>query len=104
MTEEQRFEEESAGAITEEIIEFTRTSPVNRMPNEPDQVIFDDPLVRFADGDDPIFTEYKTIIDSIHMIPREALAQAYEKNPSDLPERISVISWILPFTEKTRNK
>ncbi len=50
----------------------------------------------------PFFTEYKTIIGASHLTPREALAQAYNKNPEDMPARLSVISWILPITEKTR--
>ncbi|MFC1949968.1 epoxyqueuosine reductase [Chloroflexota bacterium] len=102
MSSKDQSQEELAQTVIEEIVEFARTSPLNRMPTDDKQVIFDEPLVRFADGDDPLFTEYKTIIDPTHLTPREALAQAYEKSPDDLPERISVISWILPITEKTR--
>ncbi len=96
----------SAGAaqfIEQEIKEFVRTSPANRMPLVAEAYnIFDEPLVRFADGDDPIFTEYKTIISPIHLTPREALSQAYDRRPEDMPTPLSVISWILPITEKTR--
>jgi epoxyqueuosine reductase QueG len=38
----------------------------------------------------------------VHFTPREALAAAYNKKPEDLPEKLSVISWILPIAEKTR--
>ncbi|MFH1382711.1 MAG: epoxyqueuosine reductase [Chloroflexota bacterium] len=89
-------------AIVAEITAFVRTSPLNGMPEAKEYPIFDDPLVQFADGDDPIFTQYKTIIAPTHLTPREALAKAYRKNPADMPEHISVISWILPITEKTR--
>ncbi len=64
--------------------------------------MWDDPLVGFADVDDPIFTEYKTIISPEHLTPREALAKACDKAPGELPARLSVISYILPAVEETR--
>jgi len=88
--------------IAEEIKAFTATSPLNHMPLPPDGFIFDEPLVQFADGDDPIFTKYKTAVDPTHLTPREALAKTFNKNPEDLPAHISVISWILPTVSKTR--
>jgi len=94
--------EEAGKFIQEEVAAFARTSRLNRMPDSGDDFIFDQPLVQFADGDDPIFSEYKTIIDSAHLKPREALARTYEKSPGDLPARLFVISWILPITAKTR--
>ncbi|MBU2536533.1 MAG: epoxyqueuosine reductase [Chloroflexi bacterium] len=91
-----------AASVQEEIRAFVRSSPINRMPDSNDDFIFDEPLVQFADGDDPIFNEYKTIIDRTHITPREALSKTYEKSPEDLPAHLSVISWILPITAKTR--
>lgn len=93
---------EKADTIKTKIISFAQESPQNRMPTPDKDIIFSEPLVQFADGDDSIFSEYKGIIDPEHMTPREALAKAYDKNPNDLPARLSVISWILPITEKTR--
>ena len=94
--------EETAASLQEEIRAFVRHSPLNLMPDSNGDSIFDQPLVQFADGDDSIFTEYKSIIDPTHLTPREALAMTCGKSPEDLPERLSVISWILPITEKTR--
>ena len=92
---------EASQFIEEEIKEFARTSPANRMPLTRDHIIFDEPLVKFADGDDPIFTRYKTIIAPTHLTPREALAKACSKSPEALSARLSVVSWVLPITEKT---
>jgi len=91
-----------ADLIIGEIRSFALNNPLNRMPASEKDFIFDEPLVQFADGDDPIFTEYKRIIGETHLTPREALAQISGKIPDELPERLSVISWILPITEKTR--
>jgi epoxyqueuosine reductase len=56
--------------------------------------------VRFADGSDAIFQEYKSIISSEHLTPSEAFARAFTDIP--VPNQVSVISWILPIVEKTR--
>ncbi|MFC2034668.1 epoxyqueuosine reductase [Chloroflexota bacterium] len=98
----ERFQTEPAQFIDREIKTFVRTSPLNRMPSNKDSVIFDKPLVKFADGYDPIFAEYKTIIAPTHLTPHEALAKAYSKNLEDMPLHLSVVNWILPITEKTR--
>ncbi len=96
------FETNPAQFIEQEITEFVRTSPANRLPFMNDYIMWDKPLVKFADGDDPIFSEYKTIIASTHLTPREALAKAHNISLEDIPTRLSVISWILPATEETR--
>ena len=62
--------------IEQEIKEFVRTSPDNRLSFINDYIVWDEPLVSFADGDDPIFTEYKTIIAPGHLTPHEVLAKA----------------------------
>lgn len=93
---------EAASLVEKEIRSFARRSRLNRLPLPGGGVIFDEPLVQFARGDDPVFAEYKSIIGPFHLTPREALARAYKKKPEDLPPRLSVISWILPITDKTR--
>ncbi len=104
MTDEAHYrtEAEAARLVEQEIKEFARTSPDNRLAFLNDYIMWDDPLVGYADGDDPIFTQYKTIISPEHLTPREALAKALGKDPAELPARLSVISWILPAVEETR--
>jgi epoxyqueuosine reductase QueG len=97
-----RPEAEMARFIEDEVRVFISTSPANHLPFTKDDIIFDEPLVQFANGDDPIFTDYKTIIAPTHLTPRQALARAYSKTPEDMPARLSVISWILPIVDKTR--
>ncbi len=92
---------EMAQFIREDVEEFVRTSLLNRIPGS-DDFIFDKPLVGYADGDDSLFSEYKTIIDLTYLTPREAIAKTFNKNPEDMPEHLSVISWILPISGKIR--
>ena len=60
---------ESAQLIEQEIKTFVLTSPLNRLSFIEDHILWDEPLVQFADSDDPIFTEYKAIISPTHLPP-----------------------------------
>jgi len=91
-----------AAHVIQEIKTFVVKSPLNRMATSDKDIYFDEPLVQFAGGTDPIFTEYKSIIGPEHLTPREALALSEKKEPEEIPARLSVISWILPIAEATR--
>jgi len=69
-------------------------------------IYWDEPLVGFASGMDPLFFEYKTIIGSFHLTPREVIAGALKEKGRGLllseMEQVSVISWILPASEDIR--
>lgn len=99
---QEKLETDPARFVEQEIKRFVLTSHDNRLSFLDDYLIWDEPLVGFADGDDHIFTEYKTIIATDHLTPREALATAYGRSLKGMPARLSVISWILPAAEKTR--
>jgi epoxyqueuosine reductase len=86
----------NARFIESEIKEFVRVSPLNRIPSDAEQCIFDEPLIKYADGDDSLFTQYKEIIGPVHLTPQEAIALALNKKPGDFSEKLFVISWILP--------
>jgi len=90
-----------AQLIETEIKSFVRNSPLNRMPDDKTQSIFDEPLVKFAEGNDPLFEQFKTIIGPDHLTPAEALLKTYNKQPEDDGKLVSVVSWILPVTRKT---
>lgn len=77
-------------------------SPLNRLPGFPASPIFDEPLVGFADGDDPLFDAYKSVVAPEHLTPREALAVAAAGGspPGALPH-VGVVSWILPIAAET---
>jgi epoxyqueuosine reductase len=66
----------------------------------------EEPLVGFASGLDPLFFEYKTLIGSFHLTPREIISAALKEKGRGLLfseiEQISVISWVLPISEDTR--
>jgi epoxyqueuosine reductase len=97
------FNSDPAQAITDEITDYVAASPLNRLESFNDAPIFETPLVAFADGDDPIFQEYKQIIGDFHLTPREALEiYRQRKDVESAPAAVNVVAAILPFPEATR--
>jgi len=93
--------------VIEQLIKnFVQTSELNRRTPLDHGAYWDEPLVGFASGNDPLFFDYKTIIGSFHLTPREIIAAALREKDRTLllseMEQISVIAWILPATEDIR--
>jgi len=66
--------------------------------------VFDEPLVGFVRGDDPLLYEYKRIVGPHHFTPEEIMKWQAEKNgvPAPKAEELSVVSFIMPITKKTK--
>jgi ferredoxin len=99
------FSKDPLAFLSKAIKEYTAKSPLNRLRAFSNEPIFDEPLVAFADGDDPLFQDYKGIIGDFHLTPREALKlHLHGKGPisGEDPPTVSVIAWALPITKKTR--
>jgi epoxyqueuosine reductase len=84
--------------IVDEIRSFAAESQANRFTDN-DARYFDEPLVGFASANDPLFTDYKRIIGSFHLTPRELTAAAGD---GDAWQPTTVVSWVLPVTRTTR--
>ena len=85
--------------IQKAIIQFTQKSPANRRKVDGGRY-WDQPLVGFASGDDPLFRQYKKIIGRYHFTPKEIFELTFGKGQR--PKQISVISWVLPASEDIR--
>jgi len=83
------------------------------LANHPDNImefpyfgerIFEEPLVGFVRGDDPILEEYKEIIGPHHFTPFEIMKWQAEKNnvPAPDAQSLSVVSIVMPLTKKTK--
>ncbi len=66
--------------------------------------VFDEPLVGFVRGDDPLFARYKEIIGPHHFTPAEIMAWQAANNDVSAPaaDEIAVVSVIMPIAEQTR--
>jgi epoxyqueuosine reductase len=81
-----------------EICRFVREEGGNRFPDSSERY-FDDPLIGFAAATDPLFTEYKSVIGQFHLTPGELVAAS---TPEDSWKPATVVSWVLPITDRTR--
>ena len=86
----------------------------NKLANHPDnsleypyfgEKVFDEPLVGFVRGDDPLFNEYKRIIGPYHFTPEEIMKWQADNNgvPAPKAEDLSVVSFIMPITRNTKD-
>ena len=78
-----------------------KNSPENSLKMEPDEKAWDEVLVGFSSGADPLYEEYKDLVGELHWTPLEAFSIQFPDvtvNPDDL----TVISWILPQREATK--
>lgn len=91
--------------LVEAIKKYVADSPLNRLTLVDNSPIWEEPLVAFADGDDPLFDQYKAVVGEFHLTPREALAAHVRATTGAAPPawpRVGVVSWILPAAKKTR--
>ncbi len=93
--------------VLEQLIKnFINEAHPNRRTQLDHGIYWEEPLVGFASGLDPLFFEYKTLIGSFHLTPREVISAALKERGRSLLfteiEQISVISWVLPASEDIR--
>jgi epoxyqueuosine reductase QueG len=93
--------ESSSVWITSLIRDYTANSPGNSLKNEAREKAWDEPLVGFCPGDDPIFQLYKDRVGPFHWTPLEIFRLAFPDDPAKADE-LTVISWILPHTETVK--
>jgi len=83
------------------IQEYVRNSPDNSLRNETNEKAWEEPLVGYARGDDPLFSFYKGDIGAFFWTPPEIFSLTFpDLNPA--PGELTVISWVLPQTEATK--
>ncbi len=93
--------------VLEQLIKnFINEAQPNRRTQLDHGIYWEEPLVGFASGIDPLYLEYKTLIGPFHLTPREIISAALKERGRGLLfteiEQISVISWTLPASEDTR--
>jgi epoxyqueuosine reductase len=102
-----QFRTEPCRFLENAIKEYVRTSPLNHLTRFDNSPIIEEPVVAFADGDDSIFQDLKTIIGEFHLTPREIMekyvsGKNWRFGPAAGLEKIGVVSWALPIARETR--
>ncbi len=83
------------------IEDFIAHDPRNTLKNRPEDKAFENPLVGFSRGDDPIFDLYKDAVGPFHLRPIELFEDAFPGTDAR-PEELAVISWVLPHIKQTK--
>ena len=81
--------------------DFLDQSPENTLQDKNNEKAFEDCLLGFSKGDDPIYEQYKDVVGPFHWTPLEIFSKAFPESKLDAQE-ITVISWILPHREVTK--
>jgi epoxyqueuosine reductase len=92
-------------SLVRAIKEYVRESPLNALKDIDGSPIYDEPLVGFADGDDPLFQQFKTVVSEHSLTPREALVAHVRETTGEEPPawpHVGVVAWVLPLTQETR--
>lgn len=90
-----------AGWITNLIQDFISTSPMNTLQDETMGPAWEEALVGFASGADPMWVQYKEYVGAFHWTPWEVFTQHHPGEPVG-PHELTVISWVLPQRASVR--
>lgn len=83
------------------IRDFIATSPYNTLRNQTKDPAWEDALIGFASGADPIWQQYKEYVGPFHWTPWEVFNQHCRAEKADI-EELTVISWVLPQRDAVR--
>jgi epoxyqueuosine reductase len=84
----------TSAQIVTELKRFTIEEALNYLSDTGGIAVYEPPLVGFADGFDPLFLKFKTMVGPEHFSPSEALTMATGCNP-DTITHLSIIAWAL---------
>lgn len=83
------------------ISDFLARPSENMLWNRGTEKAWDDPLVGFSRGDDPLYEDFKEYVASFHWTPVEIFSRTFPRCAATAAA-LTVISWILPQTEATK--
>ena len=83
------------------VIEDFNASSENSLMNPRNDPAWDKPLAGFANGNDPIWEEYKRDIGAFYWTPAEIFELTFPSVPVKQND-LTVVSWILPQTKQTK--
>lgn len=98
------FENDPKKFIEKTIQDYAATSPFNRLESFDGAFIFEPPIFGYADGDDPIFEQFKEVVHKDHFTPREILTKyllEVREDEAAVIEQISVVAIVLPYNRET---
>ena len=91
---------ENPAAWVESVVQSFCHSSENTLQDPTNERAWDDPLVGFSSGADPLYDQYKEVVGPFHWTPLEAFLLAWPGVKVE-PRDLTVVSWVLPHTGVT---
>lgn len=91
----------SADPVRRLIDDFIASSPLNTIRDAAGERAWDEALLGFASGADPIWQQYKEYVGPFHWTPWEVFSQHLPQEMARA-EDLTVIAWVLPQREPIR--
>jgi epoxyqueuosine reductase len=101
MTENPGKTRDAEAWIRDSIVRFTASGENSLCPDGVHEPAWEEPLVGFSRGDDPLYQKFKNDIGPFLWTPQEIFGATFPDAQAAAGE-LTVISWILPQTEQTR--
>ena len=76
-------------------------APENTLQDPTSERAWDEPVVGFSRGDDPLYQQFKDVVGPYHWTPWEVFRETFPATDVE-PADLTVISWVLPQTEATK--
>jgi epoxyqueuosine reductase QueG len=83
------------------IKDFISNSPYNQLQNATGEKAWDEPLIGFSAGNDPLYDEFKNHIGDFYWTPVELFSQTFPETSAPA-EELTIISWVLPHIAQTK--
>lgn len=97
-----QFERNEVDAVwVQRVIREFIASPANTIRNAANEQCWDEPIIGYSNGADPLYDFYKEDIGDFYVKPIEFMNHAYP-NLGLKPDQITVVTWILPQTTATK--
>lgn len=81
---------------------FSNDSLENTLRKGGGEKAWGEPIVGFSKGDDPLYDVLKKDIGTFYWTPTEVYKKTFPEEKDASPQELTIISWILPQTRKTK--
>jgi epoxyqueuosine reductase QueG len=92
---------DEAGWIEGLVRDFLDNSPENTLGNPARDKAFEQAIVGFSRGDDPLYEKYKEVVGPFHWTPSEIFASTFPGNAAPAGE-LTVIAWAVAHNSLTK--
>ncbi|MCU0595068.1 MAG: epoxyqueuosine reductase [Desulfobacterota bacterium] len=92
---------EGGSWLQEEVRDFLIHSPENTLANQAKDRAFEEAIVGFSRGDDPLYDAYKERVGSYHWTPLEIFARTFPGEAVTAGE-LTVIAWVVAHNPLTK--